>query len=396
MSNELHDLLDRGAAAPSSDVDVDALVRSARGRHHRRVGVLAAAVVALVAVVGGAVVLAQPSSTVSIPTRPAGQATTVPDGWNEITLHDENLSFAIPPEWTKVRTFGDEVVTVGTSDLQRYGFLTVCGEPNGFQLPPVPGTWISLFEYRDLGPNDEVPLRLNSGLHVKVSNLGPRPADLRDAARTMSSCGAATTPLSAPSVSLYGGEYHTVVFADAGRVFVATIVIKEPFGTEDVDVAYQVLNSLRVGELAATVPTTTVTVPPTSAPQPPTAPPTAPVAATGDEADIRSVFLAWLDAQDRNAMDGIVEDYASIAATHLEGMHQHSEADLAKYTGRVDSVTITDSSHADVRYTALFDGRPQYSMVPGQAIKIDGKWMVTRETVCNLLKNGGLTCPPRA
>ena len=32
----------------------------------------------------------------------------------------------------------------------------------------------------------------------------------------------------------------------------------------------------------------------------------------------------------------------------------------------------------------------------GAAIKINGKWLVTRETVCNLLTYGGLRCPPRA
>jgi hypothetical protein len=129
---------------------------------------------------------------------------------------------------------------------------------------------------------------------------------------------------------------------------------------------------------------------------PTTAPATVPANAGSDEAAVRDVFLAWINAQPKDALDDIVEDFASIADVHRQGMAQHSDADLAKYSGRVDSVTIVDATHADVRYTILFDGVPNFSMMPGQAIKIDGKWMVTRDTVCNLLTYGGLTCPPRA
>jgi hypothetical protein len=57
---------------------------------------------------------------------------------------------------------------------------------------------------------------------------------------------------------------------------------------------------------------------------------------------------------------------------------------------------MIDDTHADVRYTILHGGVPNFSNMPGAAIKIDGKWMVTRETVCNLLTYGGLHCPPRA
>jgi hypothetical protein len=38
---------------------------------------------------------------------------------------------------------------------------------------------------------------------------------------------------------------------------------------------------------------------------------------------------------------------------------------------------------------------PQYAFQPGQAIKINGTWMVSRDTVCALLEHGGISCPPR-
>jgi hypothetical protein len=77
-------------------------------------------------------------------------------------------------------------------------------------------------------------------------------------------------------------------------------------------------------------------------------------------------------------------------------MAQHSPENLARYSGRVDSITLVDETHADVVYSILFDGIPQYAERRGRAIKIDGTWMVSRDTVCALLTLGGITCPPPA
>jgi hypothetical protein len=74
---------------------------------------------------------------------------------------------------------------------------------------------------------------------------------------------------------------------------------------------------------------------------------------------------------------------------------QHSAADLAKYSGRVDSVEIVDDTHANVVYSILFDGSPEFALRPGEAVKIDGVWKVSRDTVCALLEIGGISCPPR-
>ena len=78
------------------------------------------------------------------------------------------------------------------------------------------------------------------------------------------------------------------------------------------------------------------------------------------------------------------------------GIARHSEADLAKYPGRVESVHVTDPDHAVVVYTLLFDGVPEFGRRSGNAVKIDGVWKVRRETECALLAPGGLTRPPRS
>ncbi len=90
-----------------------------------------------------------------------------------------------------------------------------------------------------------------------------------------------------------------------------------------------------------------------------------------------------------------VEDFASIADSWRAGMAQNTEEAMSGYSMRVDSVTVTDASHADVRYSLVFAGRPAYDHLAGGAVKIDGRWYITRETVCSLLTNGGIKCPAR-
>lgn len=102
-----------------------------------------------------------------------------------------------------------------------------------------------------------------------------------------------------------------------------------------------------------------------------------------------------MNADNRGDIAAYVEDADSILGAVRDGLAQHTPEDLAKYSGRVDSIELVDSRHANVRYTILWDGTPQYAFQPGQAIKLDGTWMVTRDTVCALLKYGGITCPPR-
>jgi hypothetical protein len=111
------------------------------------------------------------------------------------------------------------------------------------------------------------------------------------------------------------------------------------------------------------------------------------------EAAITTAFLGWIDAQPHDAVQQYVQGYASIADPLRQGMAQHTSAALTEYTGRVDSVSVVDATHAKVRYTILFSGQPQYERLPGEALKIDGRWVVSRNTVCDLLAKGNIICP---
>ena len=242
MSNHLRDLLDRGAATPSSDVDVDVLVRRARGRQRRSVGIIGGAVTAVVAVVIGAVLLAQPSSTVSIPSRALAAA---PAGWKVVSNHDGDVDLAIPPEWTQLDEWGDEAITVGTSVFPRTGTIIPCNFPSS-QLPVAAGTWVTVYEYRDLQPNDEFPLALVPALRTTDGWVVDRPADLHAAIVSTGSCGGSAPPGRPPLTDVVP-DYEVVAFRDAGRVFVALLVTTDAADASSFDLAYQVLNTLQVG-----------------------------------------------------------------------------------------------------------------------------------------------------
>jgi hypothetical protein len=355
---------------------------------------IAGGIAALVAVVIGGIAIAQPSSEVSVGTRPAASA---PAGWTTVTNDHGDVGVAIPPAWTKLEPWADETITVGTAAFPRTGTILPCAVGHA-QVPTVVGTWVTVFEARDLQPNDEFPMSLVPALRTTSGWVADRPADLRTVVASTGACGVMRSGVAPTEGSAENGHYEVVAFRDAGRVFVALLATTNP-GNPNLDDAYEVLNTLTVGE-PATSPTTALTnATTTTTTTPPEAPVTAPtgnVNGSGGEAAVRDLFLAWINAQPKGNVSGIVEDYASIADAHQQGIAQHTAASLAKYSGRVDSVTMVDADHADVRYTILYDGRPQYSMMPGGAIRVDGKWMVTRETLCNLLTYGGITCPPRA
>ena len=61
-----------------------------------------------------------------------------------------------------------------------------------------------------------------------------------------------------------------------------------------------------------------------------------------------------------------------------------------------NSRTVTIGGAVAVDGPTLFlQGAVLYSNQTGQAIKVDGRWMITRESECALLALGSIACPPR-
>ena len=59
-------------------------------------------------------------------------------------------------------------------------------------------------------------------------------------------------------------------------------------------------------------------------------------------------------------------------------------------------IVFLDAERATLVYTLSFDGRMAPQTDVGYAVVDDGRWKVSRETVCALILRAGVTCPPRA
>jgi len=309
-----------------------------------------------------------------------------PDGWTRTEL-EHGTSIAVPPEWDLVQfvfVYPGPLGAVGTGAPGVYK-VTACETAE--TTPTVAGTWVALYEIPQEAPG--APVILPGGSEVSDGVFPDRPTTFSpQSAYEAHECSSGGDS----GVSLSRWETH--LFRDDGRLFVALVVVTDP-QSSSTEMAHRVLDTFRVGEQTVTVPPMVHegTIPPTVATTLP--PPTVPAYASPDELAIRDVYMHLIGQVPRDAIGDYVEDYDSIADSWRAGMAQNSEDTQSRYVMRVDSVALLDDTHATVHYTLLFDGRPRFANLAGGAVKIDGRWYITRETVCSLLTNGGITCPAR-
>ncbi len=388
MTTDVRELLREGAASPTREVDLGGVMREAHGRRRRRGTVaVAGALVLAVATLGVVRAAADGGSSAQIAIGPR-RSSEVPEGWTRVEL-ESGIHFAMPPGWD-VFDFGDTPdaerrVAIGTARPTDRSLLDACTSAAG-QIPTQPGTWLSLWEY----PSSSGPQVLGPGGGDTLEVID-RPADFATTG-VSGSCQYAGDD----EQSGLGVGFEIEAFRDAGRVFVARVVTAYPMGgNPDFTEANRVLDTLRVSPLepattipATTVPATTIaTVPATTAPSF--------VPATSDEQEVTTLFLSWLRGQTDDEIRATFEDAESLLDAIHEGMAQHSESDLTKYSGVVNAIRMIDADHASVDYTLLFAGQPQFGVRTGTAVRIDGAWKVSRDTECALLALGNVSCPAR-
>jgi hypothetical protein len=203
----------------------------------------------------------------------------------------------------------------------------------------------------------------------------------------------------APNGECAGGRFQEVAFRDQGRVFVARIVTLFPAtadGKAQLALGDQVLDTLRVEPTRAKPveePVTTTTPSfPTITQVPATTEPTF-VPTSADEQEIERVFRIWMADQTDSGLDQSVEDPTAVRSPSHEGWGQHTPDDLAQYDGRIESIRVLDADHAEVVYTILHGGQVAFGNRAGSAVKVNGQWKVSTETVCGMLSLGGIRCP---
>jgi hypothetical protein len=381
MTTDVRTLLHESADRPSRPPDLEGAMRSGRARRRRSRGLGALVAVIVVALVTGALVLGGGGDDAQVAIAPRQTGPTIPDGWKTITA-DPGITVSVPASWkvssSSVTPIGVPVLSLEDLNPLADDALAACTlgrTPSA--APEEGGSLINMWEFP--ASSTEVPGTAND-----VVTVVDRPATFS---------GALTLGPRACPVA----EYQQIAFRDAGRVFLVRAVSVIPSDAENPELlalAAQVLDTLRIEPLEAA---TTTTAQPFSTTIPPTQPTatTAPafVPTSDDERAIVQVFERWVDDHTDAELDATVEDPDAVRAPSHEGWNQQTPESLAAYDGRVESIRMLDSDHAEVGYTILHGGQVAFGNRLGSAVKVKGEWRVSTETVCSMLVIGGIRCP---
>jgi hypothetical protein len=108
-------------------------------------------------------------------------------------------------------------------------------------------------------------------------------------------------------------------------------------------------------------------------------------------AAVTLAFEQWLDGSQPEASLAVIEDAARLQPALAEAAKKLPG--VASYRGRVNSVHFTNSTSAEVNYSVLAGRVLIRANLTGIAVLVDGRWLVSSETVCNLLATNGIACP---
>jgi hypothetical protein len=136
---------------------------------------------------------------------------------------------------------------------------------------------------------------------------------------------------------------------------------------------------------------TTATV--TSAPTTTTGPPT-----EVDPATLSSITDAFSTLFDGDVTDvdrklASLED-GEILRTYFLESYEAQRAIATRVRVRLDEVKLVGATHADVTYTLLLDGAAVLDHLPGAAVRVGDRWLVTRRTYCDVSTQGATQIPP--
>jgi endonuclease/exonuclease/phosphatase family metal-dependent hydrolase len=74
-------------------------------------------------------------------------------------------------------------------------------------------------------------------------------------------------------------------------------------------------------------------------------------------------------------------------------MYERTKSIASRIVIRIDAITMVDADHANVTYTLLLDGAAVLDHLPGAAVRVDGRWLVSRRTYCDVATQGATEIP---
>jgi iron complex transport system substrate-binding protein len=86
----------------------------------------------------------------------------------------------------------------------------------------------------------------------------------------------------------------------------------------------------------------------------------------------------------------LIEDPAGLEETVAE---YTKTGDSMGGVGLVAKSITVDGDTAEVTYDLLFGGTPTYPDLTGDALRVDGTWVVSRELFCSIMASARVGCP---
>jgi hypothetical protein len=387
MPADLYDQLTRAAASFGDAGEPDVALAFRRGRAlRRRRGITTLAVAALVlGTVSGALVLTGGGG--GGPVRVASSP-DIPSGWPTVHSDHYDVSWQVPPDWQSSTT------KLTTNLVDPAGALAAAT----FPLQPDAGACLTPEVARNMAPTD-VYVALFVWLHQDGGGFPVRPAQFGR--------GQGQGDL-LPCVRVTQGSAEMFDFGDHGLQLSALVITGNQATPERQTEVYAVLDSIRVGAgttepLTTTATTVTSSVPDSTAAGTPltssvpanlsgATPSTTSYPAGSTEAEVVTAFLGWTDTMPLDAKAPYVQDFDQIRAS-MEQASAQRPAGLDSLHGVVESVTVVDPTHAHVVYAFVNGDQTIVSGLPGDLVKIGGRWRVTKETVCAGFALASVRCP---
>ncbi|MXZ68913.1 MAG: hypothetical protein F4Z17_08050 [Acidimicrobiia bacterium] len=114
----------------------------------------------------------------------------------------------------------------------------------------------------------------------------------------------------------------------------------------------------------------------------------------GEDPDVDAVVAAYRAVFDSTVQfdDKIpyLEDAESLRDTHTE---YAAAAESFDGISLEPVAVVIDGDRAEVTYNVLFGGSVTYSDLAGDAVKVDGVWMVSRDRFCGFMASARVSCP---
>ena len=141
-----------------------------------------------------------------------------------------------------------------------------------------------------------------------------------------------------------------------------------------------------------TVPATTTT--PATTTVPPTTTTTTGGIVAGEDPDVDGVVLTYQivfsSATTYDEKAPYIVDPTGLEET--VATYQETGESMGGIALAPTAITI-NSEVAEVQYDLLFGGTPTYTDLSGDAVLVDGVWMVTREMFCGMMTSARVGCP---